>query len=64
MIIFFHLFNLFQASFIIPLSYNGIQQSSIIHFIKDEIKVNLKSMQITVIFENFYSNIIQLIKTF
>lgn len=55
---FLYLFNLFKGSFIIVVSYDDFQYSSIISFIIVEIKVNLKFIQIVVISENSHNGII------
>lgn len=62
MIIFFNSFDLFQGLFIISLGCDGFQHGSITGFIKAEVKINPKSIQIAVISENSQSGVIQSIK--
>lgn len=61
---FFNPFDLFQARFIASFGCNGFQHSSFAGFIKTEININPKSMQIAVISKNSQDDIIQQIKMF
>ncbi len=53
MIEYFYLCDLFKDPFIIPFSYDSFPHSNIIGYFEIEVKINLKFMQIVIIFKNF-----------